>query len=315
MSEQKQVVEQSETSKKDFLERIIQKLSEHGVRSLEGSLVECKNALKRNTVSKVLPLNAQKEIYHLGTGAYYAAIDVGIPVAYAAITLKAFSWIPPVHHSWNRVDHDLRMALIASLVLGAYTVRYGVVKSLMAPFKTIDEKLFQLSPEYKAAQATNFSERIREFLINPKTTTKYKIKMRKRDFTLPFNDPFDAVYGFELQTRDGEKLAKLSYEFERGFPVIKQIQGIEGELERLRPLRWEELMVTATGDVMKKANHKKIGIQPGNQHMWCWPRHMTLKQAQKRYDNVAQRMGFEMDSKSGYWTKELNAEPANHDLK
>ena len=52
----------------------------------------------------------------------------------------------------------------------------------------------------------------------------------------------DAMFNLCL-TYNGELLASIGFDVERGRFMIKQIQGVKGNYERLRSLRWQKALI------------------------------------------------------------------------
>ncbi|MDO8556492.1 MAG: hypothetical protein Q7R96_04960 [Nanoarchaeota archaeon] len=91
--------------------------------------------------------------------------------------------------------------------------------------------------------------------------------------------------------------------------MIFQLQGVSprsseldgsitknGDAWGVEPFDWQRLLVDYVGDIGKVYGYSRLAIQAGEYNYWLTPRkgkqHLTFEQAEKKYDKVAQRLGF-----------------------
>src|SRR3989344_7443453 len=86
----------------------------------------------------------------------------------------------------------------------------------------------------------------------------------------------------------------------------------EGKIKKassrgLMPLDWEKLLVGGTSDIGQSLGYQRIGIQGGRNNYWIKTKHkihhLSLEEALKKYDGVAQRLGFEPEKDHNWYKK------------
>jgi len=110
-----------------------------------------------------------------------------------------------------------------------------------------------------------------------------------------FPNDFDTVMVYQLQ---GVRPTKIGAD---GKPIGKSSS------RGLMPLNWQKLLVDVIEHIGQKLGYEQIGIQSGDNNSWTKPYgregeiHLPLEEALKRYDGVAQKLGFQQAENKNWY--------------
>ncbi len=149
-------------------------------------------------------------------------------------------------------------------------------------------------------------------------TEKYPLP-NKETFKI-YHVYLDAPFAFGLMYK-GEPNAIIAFNFrERDTLMIHQIQGVQPlEVDSnynfikkknsnkknslgvwgLNPFDWKKALVLYVTEWARQNDFEKIGIKGGRNNRWVHPDekgelHLSLEEAEERYDKTAERLGFEL---------------------
>jgi hypothetical protein len=154
---------------------------------------------------------------------------------------------------------------------------------------------------------------------NPKS-----IKDKEKDETKGkyFSIYLDAPVGICLMYKDNPSALTSFMPETKDTLTIHQLQGIRPfrryyENEELKGktissrgtfgIDWQKLLVTYAENLAKKIGFKRIGIQGGHNNLWIKPNryaekaHITLEEALKSYDEVAERIGYAQENNKNWY--------------
>lgn len=113
---------------------------------------------------------------------------------------------------------------------------------------------------------------------------------------------YDAPYSFVLCYRgDRYPLASTSFDAAEDAIVVKQIQGVQGQKERLVPLKWERLLLTLVCEWAEENNICEVQTLPHTESRWGHVREYS----KMIYDVTAKRCGFKFDKEKGRFAKQF----------
>jgi hypothetical protein len=109
----------------------------------------------------------------------------------------------------------------------------------------------------------------------------------------------DARYNFILR-HSKKPIACLGFDIETGKAIkIKQIQGVRGRREELKPIKWERMLLKIATDWAVKHHFEQVRLTTAEQSKWYGiPRAERMKM---RYDVTARRSGFTLHETGGYY--------------
>ena len=118
-----------------------------------------------------------------------------------------------------------------------------------------------------------------------------------------YEDKFwDVPYQFCL-LYEGKIVASLGFEVNEGRLSICQIQGVNGQHEKIRSLKWERALVAHAVAFAKEHGIPTIEIQSAENSMWSLVRQTTT--GKLLYDVTAKRSGFKLEEATGNYVKHL----------
>lgn len=91
--------------------------------------------------------------------------------------------------------------------------------------------------------------------------------------------------------RSNSAVAVISFETDGAIVNVKQIQGVRRCRRRLKPLRWEKLLLQLVVDWARENGFARVTVAPSRRNGWLYlvANHNNLK---LKYDITAKRLGF-----------------------
>ncbi len=200
-----------------------------------------------------------------------------------------------------------------SLVRAIYDLNEAVLGGIA---NSIDLPNLLQAHARKDVQLSN--ERLTEYSLDPLTTERdlshgydatwsannYQNEDKRHDLWL------DSPVGLALLYKRRLNAVIGFFPSEVGTLMIYQLQGVrptkigaagkpvgEGSSRGLMPIDWQKLLVGCIEAIGQKLGYSQIGIQSGHNNEWTRPYrdgkvHLPLEEALKKYDGVAERLGF-----------------------
>lgn len=111
----------------------------------------------------------------------------------------------------------------------------------------------------------------------------------------------DAPYSFYLK-RKWSPIACISFDVEEDIAIVKQIQGVRGVEEALKPLRrWERMLLRITADWASRHGFRQVRVQRAEDSKYYGNNPKYQEKFVLRHNVTARREGFQFDEKSGYY--------------
>ena len=103
---------------------------------------------------------------------------------------------------------------------------------------------------------------------------------------------FDTKFNFCL-THDGKLIASVGFDAQEGRMFIHQIQGIRGNGDKLKPLKWERALVSYAVKWAEQQGSQEVAVTSVHNNRWAkMYDHLTMEQGKMLYDVTARRTGF-----------------------
>lgn len=153
-----------------------------------------------------------------------------------------------------------------------------------------------------AEAASYLAEFSRSRDLNP---SRYSLRFHKPNGHATFMH-MDAPYGFVLKRNGNRSIAFLAFDAENDYIIIRQIQGAFGEMEDLKQIRWERMLLRIAVDWTSANSFKQIRVQKAEDNRY-WDDYSGKRQERlrMRYDVTAKRSGFRFDESLNCWVLNL----------
>lgn len=116
---------------------------------------------------------------------------------------------------------------------------------------------------------------------------------------------FDTRFNFCL-TYDNQLIASVGFDAAQGRMHIRQIQGIKGSKDQLKPIKWERALASYAVQWAKEHKIPEVSIVSVDNIRWVKiPGHLGREQGRMHYDVTARRIGFKKRGKDGNYVKQL----------
>lgn len=113
---------------------------------------------------------------------------------------------------------------------------------------------------------------------------------------------YDAPYTFRL-CYDSEPIASISFSAEDGAVLVRQIQGVKGSQDKLKPLKWERALLAVVCDWVADNNVPEVMVLPSHKNRWS---NISVSESGRmRYDVTAKRSGFVYDKEMDVYRKSI----------
>ncbi len=112
----------------------------------------------------------------------------------------------------------------------------------------------------------------------------------------------DAEYVFVLCCGK-QAIAAIGFDVEENLVLVKQIQGVKDNQEKLRGFRWEKMLLMLVVLWAEKNGFSDVGVQRAEDNKW---KNKVSESALKmRYDVTAQRCSFSLDQTRKFLVRKL----------
>lgn len=99
-------------------------------------------------------------------------------------------------------------------------------------------------------------------------------------------------------------VAGIGFDVEDGTVFVKQIQGVQGKHEWLRPIKWERMLLALVVEWATIQGYKEVLVQRAKHNVWSTVR--DDKRGKMLYDVTAKRSGFKLDAARDVWRLTLS---------
>lgn len=111
---------------------------------------------------------------------------------------------------------------------------------------------------------------------------------------------YDAPYTFVL-CYDLSPVASISFEAQQGAILVNQIQGVEGQQDKLKPIKWERGLLAYVCDWAAEHGVPEVRVLPHYKNKW----ERVKKNGKMLYDVTAKRSGFKFDEQMEVYRKPI----------
>ena len=116
---------------------------------------------------------------------------------------------------------------------------------------------------------------------------------------------FDTKFNFCL-TYDGQLIASVGFDAAQDRMYIWQIQGIRGNRDKLKPIKWERALASYAVQWAEDHGIPEVSIVSVDNNKWAnMHGHLDKEQGKMLYDVTARRIGFRDRDADGNYVKQL----------
>jgi len=138
-------------------------------------------------------------------------------------------------------------------------------------------------------------------------TLKHDIQLDNSQYGNGFGHKyFDTKFNFCL-TYDGQLIASVGFDAAQDRMYIWQIQGIRGNRDKLKPIKWERALASYAVQWAEKHGIPEVSIVSVDNNKWAnMHGHLDKKHGKMIYDVTAKRIGFRDKDADGNYIKQLD---------
>lgn len=150
---------------------------------------------------------------------------------------------------------------------------------------------------WKVAIAALFPALVHRWKKGSEDVSSYRVRMscakiHEHGYRGPnYNIYWDAPMGIILQCK--RSVAVIGFITKGDCVRIVQIQGVRGEMEQLKPLRWERLLVELVVAVARTCGYRHVEIQCAEKNKYY--NEYNAQTFKLRYNVTARRAGFVLE--------------------
>ncbi|GEM_PF-3137248 len=166
--------------------------------------------------------------------------------------------------------------------------------------KCLNEKMIS---DFKKKDAKNLD--LSKYYITRDFGCGYSKKFNIRFGNEPSCRYYDAPYTFVLCHKEEKSpLASISFEADTDAILVRQIQGVKGQKEKLKPIKWARMLLTLVCEFAAQNEISKVKLTPYVQSSWT----EVQSNGKMTYDVTAKNCKFKYDSSSKKYVKQIKSE-------